>query len=230
MQAGEKIATDSAPKKQKLYSCDWSSCKGKHEKEIQYPNEGKVTKSNYREKWINAAMQPWELHGKNKKRLKKDGSTYATMTYEYKTQAHHLVPTTLLKKTTTLQHNLKLVNYDCDGKENGMILPEFEMDIPLHELQAHRGNHPGGYMNPIMKELRVIEEAYDGICNDDVLGTMTLQVLVVKEIEALSNKARSKILNIKSGRNFWPLRSNALKEYKGALKEYARRELLHTQK
>ena len=231
---GEKTnVAESKDKQETLYGCKWSSCKKNHKKEIAYPSKGKYQKgSGYREDWINAGMQPWEpkTHGQGKKRLREDGGSYETMTYEYKTQAHHLIPTTLLKETTTLKDNLVLVDYDCDAQANGMMLPQFKMDIPLHQLQAHEGNHPPGYMTPIRDELRRIEIAADGICSVDVEGSMNSQKRVVQAVEALSNRARLKILAIRTGKNFWPVRTNALEEYNEALQEYARREQVHAER
>lgn len=229
---GEKggVSLPEKDEAEETYDCKWSSCEHKHKKKIKYPNNGKVKKSGYRERWIKAGMEPWVIYGKLKKRLRKDGGEYKTMTYEYKTQAHHLVPTTLVNNTTTLKKNLVLVDYDCDEEKNGMMLPEFVMDIPLHKLQSHLGNHPNKYMEPIRKELREIEKDYDGICNGDVLGSMSLQKTILIELSALSGKAKQKILDIRNKPDFWPLRSNALKEFNSALTEYKRREKLNRKK
>ncbi len=69
---GVSVAIDS---KEKLYKCDWSSCKGEHESKITYPKKGRVTKSGYREKWIAAGMQPCDLYGKIRKLLQKNGGS-----------------------------------------------------------------------------------------------------------------------------------------------------------
>jgi hypothetical protein len=190
-----------------------------------------VTKGGYRATWIAAGMQPWDpkMYGQGRKRLMATGKSYKTMTYEYKTQAHHLVPTTLLGETKTLKKNLVLAAYDCDAVENGMILPEFIMDMPLHELPQHRGNHPNQYMTPIRDRLRVIEDVYDGICDSDAACDAATQLAIVKELEALSAEAAQKVLNIRTGKSYWPLTSDALRKFSAAKKEYARREKLHQQ-
>lgn len=213
---------------EELHGCAWSSCKENHNQKIVYPSNGCYEKgAGYRKCWIDEGMQPWDCYGKGKRRLRRDGKSYKTSAYEYKVQAHHLIPTTLLKETTTLKSNLVLVGYDCDAKSNGMILPQFQMDVPVHQLPSHWGNHPADYMTPIRNELRQIEILADGICSVDVDGTMTSQKRTSQAVEALSNRARAKILAIRTGKNFWPLRTHALEEYNEALREYARREALY---
>jgi hypothetical protein len=229
---GEADSGSTSDGEETLHGCEWSSCKKNHKKKIVYPGGGYYTKRDYRQKWIAAGMEPWNpnTYGRGKKRLREDGGDYETMTYEYMTQAHHLIPTTLLNATTTLKANLVRIGYDCDEKENGMMLPQFHMDAPLHALQRHEGFHPAGYMDPIRNELRRIEIAADGICAVDTEGTIVSQKRVAMAIEALSSRARMKILAIRTGKNFWPVRTNALQEYNEALQEYARREWIHAAK
>jgi hypothetical protein len=230
---GEAV-TGNAPdsEEESLHDCEWSSCKKNHKKKPVYPKGGYYTKRDYRQKWISAGMQPWDpkTYGRGRKRLREDGGSYETMTYEYVTQAHHLIPTTLLKETSTLKENLVLIGYDCDAPANGMMLPQFKMDIPLHHLQAHEGNHPPDYMRPIRDELRRIEIAADGICSVDTEGTIASQKQVAMAIDALSSRARMKILAIRTGKSFWPVRTDAFHEYNEALKEYALREQIHIAK
>jgi hypothetical protein len=228
---GESTSSSVSQRAQEeLHGCAWSSCKKNHNQKIVYPSTGRYEKgTSYRERWIAAGMRPWELtaYGQGKRRLRRDGKSYKTSASEYKVQAHHLIPTALLKETTTLKSNLVLVGYDCDAQSNGMVLPEFQMDVPLHQLPSHRGNHPADYMTPIRNELRQIEILADGICSVDVDGTMTSQKRTSQAVEALSNRAKAKILAIRAGKNFWPLRTHALEEYNEALREYARREQLY---
>lgn len=227
MQNGEGIATHAPTQTSTPHKCEWSNCKGQHAEKPNYPNNGKITKGGYREAWIGAGMQPWDLYGKIRKRLRKNGKSYKTMTYEYETQAHHLVPTSLVNETATLKANLTLIGYDCDDPHNGMMLPKHKMDIPLHDLQAHEGQHPGKYMGPIKKELSKVQEDFDGICNFDLSGEITIQIFLLAEMEFLASKARQKILNIRRGTGFWPVRDNAKTERAEALAEYSRREKLH---
>ncbi|RKH55958.1 AHH domain-containing protein [Corallococcus llansteffanensis] len=223
----------SPPENETLHGCKWSSCKKQHKQQLQYPSKGQIKKGGgYRAAWITAGMQPWDpkTFGQGRKRLREDGGDYATMTYEYKTQGHHLVPTSLLEQTSTLKDNLVLVDYDGDGVENGMMLPQFLMDIPLHQLQAHDGNHPSGYMNPIRTRIERLEQEADGICSLDTDGTLVPQKAIAEAIVALAHTARAKILAIRTGKGFWPVRTDALNEYNHALQEYARRERLHAEK
>ena len=223
-------STNDAQKKIKLYTCDWSNCEGKHTKEIKYPNKGKIKKSGYRDKWIAAGMQPWDLYGEINKRYSELGNVYKSEVYTYQTEGHHIVPTCLLDKTSTLKNNLVLINYNCDDVVNGVMLPKHETDIPLHDLQSHLGNHPNKYMKPIQDKLLQFEEDFDGICNEDISCNMSFQANLKSLIESLSNTVRSKILNIRKGKDFLPVRTNALQEYKDAHKEYNRRLALNKNK
>ncbi len=108
-----------------------------------------------------------------------------------------------------------------------MMLPEFKIDMALHNLQSHLGNHPEAYMGPIRKKLRLYESEYDGACKDDESCNMSIQTGLKTDLEKLSRKARKMILNIKTGQKFWPVRTNALQEYNDAIKDYERRLALH---
>jgi len=56
---------------------------------------------------------------------------------------------------------------------------------------------------------------------------MSFQTGLKSKLESLSAKARTKILNIKTGNNFWSVRSNALNEYNDAHKEYQKSKTLN---
>jgi hypothetical protein len=222
------------PKSTKLYKCDWSSCQGKHPVELKYPKGGKVTKGGYRDAWLGAGMAPWDLeNGFLRDKLWKNGRPHYNQK-DYKVQAHHLVPSTLLKHSGTLKHNLELVAYDVDCQENGLVLPEFAIDQPLNRLPEHRGNHPPGYMDPIREELNAIEDSYDGICYVDQTGELGTQLCLVKELHAVADKAKQMILRIRTkGTTFWPLRypdaNSCSKSFFGAEDEYKKREKLRKQ-
>jgi hypothetical protein len=231
-EAGEKSTsstTESEEEKEK-HACKWSSCEGKHEVELDYPDDGNLTrdgKGSFRERCISANMEPWKKPGKARPRLSKLGNRYETKTFEYQTQAHHLVPVKLLENTTTLKDNLKLVSYDIDNpQKNGLMLPMHQMDIPVHDLQIHMGSHCPAYKKPIQAQLKMIEITYDGICNGDKIGTLSLQRSILIQLEILAKIAEEKIINMKTQKNFWPLHNDSLAIYNAAQREYARREKL----
>jgi hypothetical protein len=226
------------PQDPNTFDCKWSSCKGEHLEKLKsvkapnlenYPNDGKVTKGGYRDDWIAAKMCPW---GKDPPpasyqlarygRLLHCGKRVNANTYYF--EAHHLIPSTLLKQMGTLKDNLILIGYKVDDKNNGLILPGQHMDQPIHKLPRHKGNHPGAYMDPIKKRLDQIEKYYDGICKNDAAGNLKPQAAVIKVLDNLSQRAESMILNIrKKNAKCWPLRSDARAEFKEAEEAYQRR-------
>jgi hypothetical protein len=238
MEGGESGGGGAAPKEPKTFDCKWSSCKGEHLEELKsvkapnlenYPNDGKVTKGSYRDDWVAAKMCPW---GKDPPpasyqlprygQLFKNGKRRKSNVYYF--EAHHLIPSTLLKQMGTLKDNLILSGYKVDHKNNGRILPGQHMDQPLHKLPRHRGSHPGDYMNPIKKRLDQIEKYYDGICKNDAAGNLKPQLAVIKVLDNLSQRADSMIMNIPKPRaKCWPLRSNSKSEFAEAEKSYQER-------
>ena len=223
------------PKDPKTFKCKWTSCEGEHLEELKevetpnlenYPKGGKVTKGSYRDDWIAAKMCPWGKDPPSASyqlprygRLRGNGKRINANVYQF--EAHHLVPSTLLKKTKTLKKNLILIGYKVDHKNNGLILPKHHMDQPIHKLPRHRGSHPADYMNPIKKRLDEIEEFFDGICENDAAGNLKPQLAVIKVLDNLSQRAETMVLNIrKSNAKFWPLRSEAKAEFAHAEAKY----------
>ncbi len=226
-QVKQGVSVDKPSKKKNQVECKWSSCK-KHPKKINYPNKGRVTKGGYRGAWIKLGMCPWNLYATTRKRLWKNGKAIKTHIYQF--EAHHLLPTTLVNKTSTLKENAVLIDYNCDDAINGLLLPKHKMDSPVHKLPIHKGMHPNdGYMTPIKKKLEKIEEDYDGICKDDAACTAGPQANLKSELEAISQTAKQKIFNIRSGKNYWSLTKNALHTFRDAEKEYQRRLELNKQ-
>ncbi len=223
-----------APKSSKTQKCDWSSCQKNHLTKLKYPKGGKVTKGGYRDAWLGAGMAPWDLeNGFLRDKLCKNGKPHWNQK-DYKVQAHHLIPSTLLKHMGTLKHNIELIGYDVDCEENGLVLPEYAIDQPLNRLPEHRNNHPPGYMDPIKDILAEIEEFFDGICYLDQTGELGPQACLLGELEALSDKAKQMILRIRTkGATFWPLRypdaNSCAKSFEGAEKDYEKREKLRKQ-
>ena len=207
--------------------CGWSNCQ-KHEEKPKYPEGGRVAKGGYRDAWIGAKMQPWDISS-GRPRLSSKGKPY--LTKKYQTQAHHLVPTTCVKQTGTLKENLVLAGYDCDGQRNGFLLPKHAIDMALHDLQQHLGNHPGDYMGPIKKELATIETEFEDACEDQEGTDAThIQLMILKRMDALADKARGKIENIRKGSSFWPLRSDTATAYPDAQKDYKTRQKLYRER
>jgi hypothetical protein len=222
-------SSDSSDAEEQLEKCDWKNCKKTHKNAVQYPGNGRYEKgSGYRKAWIKADMEPWkQTHGSP--RLLADGTHDESLAPDYLTQGHHLIPTTLLNKTGTLKKNIELIGYDCDALENGMMLPEKDEHIPLHHLPAHRGYHPSEYMSQIQKVLQQLEKDAEAFCLADTDGDLQPQKQLIRLLNALSNRARGKILAIRTGKGFWPVRAPALHEYNAALSEYARRQRLHAE-
>jgi hypothetical protein len=227
MQSTLKASAGGKPKDLKKEECEWSSCQKEHPFEIKYPKGGKVTKGGYRDAWVGAGMCPWDYDGGFKRtRLWKNGKPHPNQA-NYRFQAHHLIPSTVLKGKSTLKHNIELIGWDVDCNENGMILPWYAIDQPLNELPQHLGNHPAAYYDPVQKVVDQIEEDYDGICYLDMTGEMGPQAALIGELHALANKAKQMILKTrnKTG-DHWPLRSDSRKSYHGAMQEYEKREKL----
>src|SRR5437868_6912055 len=91
--------------KPKDFKCKWSSCKGEHADKLKskspglkkYPGGGKATKGGYRDAWVGAKMCPWDLDGGFKRdKLFKNGKPHYNQK-DYRFQAHHLIPSTILK-------------------------------------------------------------------------------------------------------------------------------------
>jgi hypothetical protein len=120
-----------------------------------------------------------------------------------------------------LKDNCKLIGYLVDHKHNGLILPKQEEDQPLHQLPAHRGNHPAAYYTPIRDRLKQLQKDFDGICAEDTTGDLQPQEALIGELDALSREAEGKILALRTpGAPFWPLRTNAAAEFPAAEADY----------
>jgi A nuclease family of the HNH/ENDO VII superfamily with conserved AHH len=237
VEIGELVAPPGAPATAasgKTYSCPWSNCKADHPQELQYPNDGNVSRgSGLRGLLEGAGQEPWNGGGygvstkpiylrNGKEKRAADGSPFT----QYRLQAHHLIPVKQMGKTGTLKSNAVLAGWDIDALANGMFLPQDAMDMAIHALQQHQGSHCSKYTVPIGNELRDLEKAFAHICRGT--SDTEIQQMLKMELDAISALATDKILGIRtqSPGAFWELHNGSLTAFKAALAEYARRKAL----
>jgi hypothetical protein len=228
------MAPSETPQQESTVSCKWSNCKSDHPGELQYPNDGNVSRGGgLRAELVSNDRQPWKegnfgiptkpillSNGKVKKAA--DGSDFT----EYRLEAHHLVPIKQVDETSTLKSNAVLAGWDIDALVNGMLLPADSMDIAIHHLQVHEGSHGPKYTMPITRSLEKIEEDFENMCHGK--SDTAAQSVLKEELEALSSKAQRRILAIRGNTgNCWELHSSSLVAFRTALSEYARRKVLN---
>jgi A nuclease family of the HNH/ENDO VII superfamily with conserved AHH len=240
MQAGEGTSSGSNSKADKgeTFDCKWSNCQKDHPVELTYPNGGNVSRGDNRGVLYGAGQEPWNgggygvatkpiyylANGKVKIRKAADGSNFK----EYRVQAHHLIPIKQMGGTSTLKENAKRAKWDINALPNAMFLPQDEMDIAIHELQRHHTKHGPQYTTPISSDLRRIERTFSHICRGT--ANIGLQMMILDELDALSEKAKHKILGMRGAptQQYWPLRAESMSEFGAVKLEYARRKLIHT--
>jgi|SRR5712691_3626114 len=222
--------------------CDWSNCKSDHADDLKYPPEGskkgKVTKGDYRDKWIKAGMEPFVITGglpRVKYHVKDASKPWIVEKHhdqeKYRHEAHHLIAVECFDGKGTLIHNIELIGYDVDRENNGYILPEFEIDQPLHRLPKHSGGHCARYTDPISQQLSDIQKDFDGICTADVTGDLGPQKHLIIYLDQLSNLACQKMLAIRNpGATCWPLYNDSVAIFAAAEAEYQRRERFYKEK
>lgn len=238
MELGESVSPPGAPASAaagETHPCPWSHCKADHPQELTYPNNGNVARgSGLRGLLTGAKQEPWNGGGygvstkpiylsNGKEKTAADGSPFK----EYRLQAHHLIPIKQMSQTTTLKSNAVLAGWDIDALGNGMLLPQDEMDMAIHELQQHQGSHGAKYTAPIGDELRDLEKAFAHICRGT--SDTEIQQMLKMELDAIAALATDKILGIRTqiAGQFWELHNGSLTAFKAALAEYARRKALN---
>jgi hypothetical protein len=132
----------------------------------------------------------------------------------YATQKHHLISVELFGGYSDLAFNSKLVNWDINDKDNGGCFPTFIYDIFRHDLQAHRGPHPGKYDDNVGDLLTAIEDRCVDYCKNDADGKKAKQESLKQELEALSDFIYTQLINWE-----WFLRSDALAERQASYKQ-----------
>lgn len=245
-QVGERVAvpgsgaseTQTKPKK-----CKWKNCDGKHLTQVNYPDDGDVTrKGTLRGTLTDNEMEPWRQGrygvpdkpiylgpvnsgGKVilRKKYRADGSMY-------RIEAHHLIPVEKMGATTTLKVNAKLAGWDIDDVSNGIMLPADSADVAIHELQQHDGSHCSSYTTPIKDILAEIEQRYETACHGKESPDFSRNLKAV--LSATSAKIRRKILAIRrhaSGSAFWPLHNNSLVVFKDSVGTHCARSASYAQ-
>lgn len=217
---GASVAVDSDGNAQ-LHSCDWKNCKGQHPSAISYPGGGTVDRNgSYADDWVAADLEPWKKYGDgtDSRATLQDYQREVSAQYAftaaalkhpaYHTQKHHLISVKLFTNVPTLSHDVKLVSYDVNAKENGVCLPSFIVDIVRHDLQCHRGNHPNNlYYDKISPLLREKEKLFATYCATDIACTAEPQKRVVDDLNRLSQRIEGQLRAWK-----WFLRSDAVAE------------------
>ncbi len=204
---GEK---DSTPK-----HCKWKNCHTKHNEPPRYPGNGRVTKSsNYAEKWVEAGQEPWDLYGEGKniahlpdeawdwayqfrespkvppqEKLATSKQNARNGVEQYPTEKHHVIPAHLFKDLKALSHNIRLIDWDINAKENAICLPYVAADILRHNLQVHRGQHSKEYNDNLRSELKKIQAQSLNYCKNNK------QKQLIKKLNKLAGKMSEHIRN-----------------------------------
>jgi hypothetical protein len=194
---------------EKLHSCEWKDCDGKHPAKIDYPNDGCVTRGKYTGKW----EAPWE-GGAGVKSNEVTLSHYEAETGKatslaeakslfgtgkYVTNNHHLIPIATIAKFPKLGHNAKLVGFDVNDGKYGLRLPYFITDIFRHDLQSHKTNHPN-YSKKITDQLRVLEKRSAKYCKNST------QNQLLRDLDRFVQRVRGFVINWDPS---WLLRKSA---------------------
>lgn len=231
-QVGEGVAIPglTSEVKEKLHSCDWTTCKKNHQKKPAYPKGGTVARNgSFKSDWVKARLEPWEVYGNGKDsraelfeyREETPAAKYATTAAamkhpEYHTQKHHLISVNLFDGVKKMGKNAELIGYDANHKKNGICLPSYKLDIIQHDLQCHRGSHPKALYNDKIKPLLAnLERKSLEYCETDQDGTIERQAMLIDNLNRISDRIK---LKIKSWT--WLLRKDALVERKQSKERY----------
>ncbi|MCF6323060.1 MAG: DUF4150 domain-containing protein [Gammaproteobacteria bacterium] len=203
--------TPAVIKKNKKYECDWKNCKGQHDDEIEYENDGCTVRSEYTGFW----KEPW-LSGTSKKSGKITLAHYKSENKtkhqkaakelfgkkQYATENHHLIPIATMKKYKKLTHNAKLMGFDINDGKYGICLPYFITDIFKHDLQSHKTSHPS-YSKKVGGQLRLIEKESLKYCANNNQHQL---------INALERYVKKLKVRIESWDKAWLLRKSAIND------------------
>ncbi|MFP2927136.1 AHH domain-containing protein [Pyxidicoccus sp. 3LG] len=234
---GANVALKKGPdgeKEEPKNPCGWLDCKG-HVKDIKKDyKKGNVERQaqKIRHNLFAKHKDPWDEGGHGETNIREmyldnrqDGViTIKTKKYPYLTQAHHLIPVESVKNLPKLKKNAPLAGWDINHINNGILLPEKEMDVALHLLQQHYTNHPK-YSEKVELLLKKIDKAFKTACQDQ--EDVTRQLGLLNALNDVSLMARNKIIAIRqhaAGVDFWPIRDDSKEVYVTAVSTWKERQ------
>ena len=210
---------DLKEKDKKKHKCKWKNCRTTHDKVVRYKNKGNIVRGKYTGSWI----KPWIKNGPGEKGInpvvlsiykeeaeKKHASDAAKTVKEvennnsiitYATNNHHLIPVKAMEKVEKiLGHNSKLINWDLNHSNNGVVIPYFKTDIFRHDIQCHKTSHPK-YNRNVTLLLKDLEKESKKFCYTNSQKTLS------KKLNKISNQLRIRVLMWDKS---WLLRTDAL--------------------
>ena len=218
---GAVVGSATAPviaKKDKQYKCEWKNCKGEHDAEIEYDDDGCTVRAEYTGIW----QDPWFgvisktsskitlAHYKKENKVKHQKTAKDLFgTNQYATENHHIIPIKAIEKLKILSHNAKLIGFDINDGRYGIKLPYFITDIFRNDLQSHKTNHRN-YSKKIEKELQKLEKTCRKYCDNKC------QRLLLNDLKELSDDVRQYIKNWDSA---WLLRKKATQDRENSYKQ-----------
>lgn len=188
------------------HECEWEGCQGNpHPEKIVYENKknGCTERGKYVGNWpkpfhiptpsyLNYGVKEGEYKGLNS--TKYDISMGRSDCNDYKTEFHHVIPVDVMDGKSALKKNLKLIGWNInDGMSNGICLPYFKEDTIWHDLQPHRGSHPGDYIasvNELIGPLNTICKKYCLESEDkkSKKDQATLLTKILEDVETIRNR------------------------------------------